>query len=59
MFVGLNRPLKQGDKILATLEFAKAGRVSVEFSVEGMGAMHDTDESRDMNDKKDMPGMGH
>jgi copper(I)-binding protein len=58
MFVDLNQPLKQGDKIPATLEFAKAGKVQVEFSVEGMGAMHDTDESRDMKDKKDMPGMG-
>jgi periplasmic copper chaperone A len=56
MFVDLNQPLKQGDKIAATLEFAKAGKVQVEFAVEGMGATHDSGAGRDM---KAMPGMGH
>jgi copper(I)-binding protein len=55
MFVDLNQPLKQGDKIPATLEFAKAGKVQVEFLVEGMGATHDGDAGHDM---KPMPGMG-
>lgn len=48
MFVGLKEPLVQGQKIKATLEFEKAGKVNVEFLVEGMGATHD---------HKDMPGM--
>jgi len=43
MFVGLKKPLKQGDHIKATLEFAKAGKVDVDFDVTGMGgsAGHD------------------
>jgi hypothetical protein len=56
MFVDLNQPLKQGDKIPATLEFAKAGKVQVEFAVEGMGATHENHENHEM---KEMPGMGH
>jgi periplasmic copper chaperone A len=56
MFVDLKQALKQGDKIPATLEFAKAGKVQVEFTVEGMGATHDTQAGQDM---KAMPGMGH
>jgi copper(I)-binding protein len=37
MFVGLKKPLKQGDHIKATLEFEKAGKVEVDFDVTGMG----------------------
>ena len=40
MLVGLTRQLKQGDHFKATLEFAKAGKVDVDFTVEGIGAMH-------------------
>jgi copper(I)-binding protein len=38
MFVGLKQPLKEGDHIKATLQFAKAGHASVDFLVESMGA---------------------
>ncbi|MDP2410650.1 MAG: copper chaperone PCu(A)C [Pseudolabrys sp.] len=38
MFVGLNRPLEQGQRIKATLEFEKAGKVEVEFAVEAIGS---------------------
>ncbi|HET7847811.1 MAG TPA: copper chaperone PCu(A)C [Pseudolabrys sp.] len=38
MLVDLNRPLKQGDHFKATLDFERAGKVDVEFSVEGIGA---------------------
>lgn len=38
MFVGLNKPLEQGQHIKATLEFEKAGKVAVDFTVEGIGA---------------------
>ena len=41
MFVGLKRPLKQGEKFAATLTFEKAGAISVEFAVEAMGGGHD------------------
>ena len=37
MFVGLKKPLKQGDHVKATLEFEKAGKVDVDFDVTGMG----------------------
>jgi periplasmic copper chaperone A len=38
MFVGLNKPLEEGQHIKAVLEFEKAGKVSVDFSVLGIGA---------------------
>ena len=38
MLVGLNRQLMQGDHFKATLEFAKAGKVDVDFTVAGIGA---------------------
>lgn len=37
MFVGLKRQPRQGEKFSATLTFEKAGAVSVDFAVEGMG----------------------
>ena len=40
MFVGMKQQLNQGDHFKATLEFAKAGKVDVDFTVEGIGAMH-------------------
>jgi copper(I)-binding protein len=56
MFVDLNQPLKQGERVSATLEFAKAGKVQVEFVVEGIGATHGEDSG---HGSKTMPGMGH
>lgn len=38
MFVGLNKQLAQGEHIKATLDFEKAGKVDVDFTVEGIGA---------------------
>ena len=38
MFVGLKKQLMQGEHFKATLEFAKAGKVEVDFAVEGIGA---------------------
>lgn len=38
MFVDLNKPLEQGQHIKATLQFEKAGNVTVDFAVEGIGA---------------------
>ncbi len=40
MFVGLKHGLKQGDHVKATLHFEKAGKVEVDFPVEGIGATH-------------------
>ena len=39
MFVGMKQQLKEGEHFKATLEFAKAGKVDVDFTVEGLGAM--------------------
>ena len=38
MFVGLKQPLKEGERIKATLQFEKAGGASLEFVVESIGA---------------------
>lgn len=38
MFMGLKQPLVQGQHIKATLQFEKAGKVDVDFTVEGIGA---------------------
>ena len=38
MFVGLKKPFTQGDHVKAILKFEKAGDISVDFTVEGIGA---------------------
>ena len=38
MIMDLKAPLKQGDKMPVTLEFEKAGKVTVSLDVEGVGA---------------------
>jgi periplasmic copper chaperone A len=38
MFVGLKKPLTQGEHLKATLQFEKAGKVDVDFTVEAIGA---------------------
>jgi hypothetical protein len=38
MLMGLKNPLKEGDRVKATLTFEKAGTVDVVFNVEGIGA---------------------
>jgi copper(I)-binding protein len=38
MIMDLKSPLKQGDKVPITLEFEKAGKVTVTLDVEGIGA---------------------
>jgi periplasmic copper chaperone A len=38
MLVGLKQPLAKGQKLKATLEFEKAGKVDVEYAVEALGA---------------------
>jgi copper(I)-binding protein len=55
MFVGLNKPLEKGEHVNATLQFEKAGKVSVYFLVEGIGAQNGGGDDHGM---QDMPGMG-
>src|SRR5665647_733777 len=38
MFMGLKRQLTQGQHFKATLQFEKAGKVEVDFAIEGLGA---------------------
>jgi hypothetical protein len=38
MLVGLKQPLAKGQKVKATLEFEKAGKVDIEYAVEALGA---------------------
>ena len=38
MLLDLKSPLKQGEKVKATLMFEQAGRVEVEFQVDAIGA---------------------
>ena len=40
MLMGLKAPLKEGDRVKATLTFEKAGPIEVTINVEGIGAQH-------------------
>ena len=53
MFVGLKQPLQKGEHIKATLQFEKAGKVDVEFYVEGIGVQNTGDGMSSMS------GMSH
>lgn len=39
MLIGLAQPLKEGDRFPLTLTFERAGEVTVEVKVEGVGSM--------------------
>ncbi len=53
MLMGLKQPLAQGQHLKATLDFAKAGKLDVEFVVESMGAQGPSAMPAGM------PGMDH
>jgi hypothetical protein len=38
MLMGLKQPIEKGQKVKATLEFANAGKVDIEYTVEAVGA---------------------
>ena len=38
MLMDLKNPIKQGEKVPLTLEFEKAGKVTVSLDVQGVGA---------------------
>ena len=60
MMFDLKGPLKQGDKVPVTLEFEKAGKVTVSLDVQGVGAQGPTDSSgghMKMKKMPDHPGM--
>jgi copper(I)-binding protein len=37
MLTGLKQPLEKGQKVKATLQFEKAGKVDIEYAVEAAG----------------------
>jgi len=55
MFVGLKKPLAQGEHVKATLAFEKAGKVDVDFTVESIGAQSPGSAG---GGNRAMPGMG-
>ena len=56
MMMDLKAPLKQGEKVLVTLEFERAGKVTVSLDVQGAGAKGPTT-TPSSGSKKDMKGM--
>ena len=56
MLLDLKSPLKRGDKVPVTLEFEKAGKVTVSFDVQGVGAQGPAT-APGSGGKKDMKGM--
>jgi periplasmic copper chaperone A len=59
MMFDLKSPLKQGDKVPVTLEFEKAGKVTLSLDVEGIGAQGPAGAAKTdgQTDMKNMPGM--
>ena len=59
MMFDLKSPLKQGDKVPVTLEFEKAGKVTLSLDVEGLGAQGPAGAGNPggQMDMKNMPGM--
>lgn len=61
MLMDLKRGLVKGDKVKGTLEFAKAGKVDVEFAIEALtaGAPAHGAEAAPAHGGEAMPGMKH
>ena len=59
MLFDLKAPLKQGDKVPVTLEFEKAGKVTLSLDVQSLGAQGPAgaDHPDGKMDMKNMPGM--
>ncbi|WOH47270.1 copper chaperone PCu(A)C [Bradyrhizobium sp. sBnM-33] len=59
MLMDLKQPFKQGDKVPVTLEFEKAGKVTLSLDVQGVGAQGPAgaDHSGHMGMKHDHSGM--
>src|SRR5882724_3984473 len=61
MLMDLKNPLKQGEKVPLTLEFEKAGKVTLSLDVQGVGAQGPAGASNsgdtDMKKMPDRPGM--
>jgi periplasmic copper chaperone A len=58
MLFDLNRPVKQGEKVPVTLEFEKAGKVSLSLDVQGIGAQAPGEHGGRMEMKKSSDHSG-
>lgn len=54
MLIGLDEPLKEGDRFPLTLTFEKAGETTVEVAVEGIGSMGPDGGAQDGMDHESM-----
>jgi copper(I)-binding protein len=60
MLIGLKQPLAKGQHVKATLEFAKAGKVDIEYVVESIGAQGPAGPAPASAGQAGMdPGTGH
>ncbi len=59
MLMGLKQPLAQGQRVKATLDFAKAGKVDLEYVVESMGAQGPSGAAGMDHGSMDHGTMGH
>jgi len=59
MLMGLNHPLKQGDKVEITLTFEKAGKITVSAPIMAAGAMGPNAGKGMGGHDSGMGGMGH
>jgi periplasmic copper chaperone A len=57
MLQELKGPFKQGDKVPVTLQFEKAGKVTVSLDVQGVGAQAPGDSGHMMKKMPDHSGM--
>lgn len=57
MLMDLKKPFKQGDKVPVTLQFEKAGKVTVSFDVQAVGAKAPAGEDHSGHMKHDHSGM--
>ncbi len=57
MLFELKNPLKQGDQLPLTLEFEKAGNVTLSFDVQGVGGPPPAGAPKNMKKKHDQSGM--
>jgi hypothetical protein len=57
MLMDLKKPFKKGDKVPVTLEFEKAGKVTLSLDVQAVGAQAPSDEDHSGHMKHDHSGM--
>jgi copper(I)-binding protein len=59
MLFGLKQPLTQGERLKATLDFAKAGKIDLEYPIESIGSQGPSAASANDHGAMDHGAMGH